>query len=227
LVNVLLCAASAAGVYFLFGHTRVSLNPLSGILPPAGLGWRNGAFYCWWVYSISFLMLAVNVLPIHPLDGGKLLQTVLWKLIGHHRSMITSAVIGMCCAAGMGIAGLVYWNLYILALAGWLFIACYQERIELQEASPLEPWQEEGIEAASNLYRDPDTGRKRISRKTQRMARKRAMQETAQRQRIDAILAKVSKLGMGGLSWRERRTLRKASERLRKREVEMREILGD
>jgi hypothetical protein len=51
------------------------------------------------------------------------------------------------------------------------------------------------------------------------------MQETAERDRIDAILAKVSAQGMHSLTWGEKRALRKATERQRKRDLELSKYL--
>jgi hypothetical protein len=43
--------------------------------------------------------------------------------------------------------------------------------------------------------------------------------ERAEQQQIDAILAKVSAKGMNSLTWLEKRTLRRATERQRQRDL--------
>jgi len=225
--NVVMCAAAAAGVWVLDDHTWVPLNPLRSFLPPPEIGWHNAAFYCWWAFAVSYILLVLNLLPIHPLDGGRMLQATLWTIFGHYSSMVIAGVIGMCGAVALGVYGLVYWNLFVVVLSAWLFYSCYQERVALAEAGPAEPWQEESADFSQSLYRDADTGRRRVNRKTRKLALKRARQDAAERQRLDTILAKVSAEGLQRLTWRERRFLRKATERLRRREVEMKEILGD
>ncbi|RYD38207.1 MAG: peptidase M50 [Verrucomicrobiaceae bacterium] len=77
---------------------------------------------CWWsdryieshavvallnsIFGINLVLLIFNVLPIYPLDGGQILQALLWYRLGYARALLI--------ASGVGIAG-------TLALAIWLF----------------------------------------------------------------------------------------------------------
>jgi Zn-dependent protease len=227
LVNVAICAAAAAAVYFLADHTWVVFNPFQNPLPPENIGWHSPAFYFWWLFVISYLNLLFNLLPIPPLDGGKLLQSVLWKITDYHRSMIFSCVLGMCGSSMLAIVGLVRWEPLLIVLGACLFYACYQERLALQEAGPGEPWQEEMGDFSGSLHREQHAGRRKVSKRVRHLARKRARQEILERQRLDAILAKVSTEGLASLNWRERRVLRIATEERRKRENELKELLGE
>ena len=50
------------------------------------------AYYLWFIYMLSWGLLLFNLLPIFPMDGGRLLQGLLWFKIGYYRaSMITFA----------------------------------------------------------------------------------------------------------------------------------------
>jgi membrane associated rhomboid family serine protease len=76
----------------------------------------------------------------------------------------------------------------------------------------------------ANLYEPTPTLRRRhrhVSRRAIKKARKLAEQAALEQQRIDMILAKVSATGMASLTWRERRALHKATERQRKRDLEL------
>jgi Zn-dependent protease len=227
LVNVAICAAAAGGVYLLADHTVVQLNPFGSLLPTADIEWHSAAFYLWWLFITSYLLLLLNLLPILPLDGGQMLQALVWKLTDFHRSMMFACVIGMGGAAVLGVIGLVRWAPLLILLGAWIFYSNYRERMVLQEAGPGEPWQEEMGDFSSSLYRDPVTSRRKVSKKVLRLARKRAREELAERQRLDAILAKVSSQGLASLTWRERRVLRIATEQRRKREEELKELLGE
>ena len=42
------------------------------------------------------VLLMFNLLPIYPMDGGRLLQEVLWLFIGYPRSLLVAGMIGTC-----------------------------------------------------------------------------------------------------------------------------------
>jgi Zn-dependent protease len=58
----------------------------------------------WW---INLVLLIFNMLPIYPLDGGQILRSLLWFVLGRAKSLIAATVIGF-----FGVAGLI-------ALAVW------------------------------------------------------------------------------------------------------------
>jgi Zn-dependent protease len=232
LVNVLICIAAGVGVYVLGAHATVSLNPLANPLAvpiKQSWHWQTPAFYFWWVFVISYLLLVLNLLPIFPLDGGRIVQCTLWKIFGYHRSMLLACITGMGGSVALAAFALWSWNsltVTLLLLAGCLFYYCFQERRVLREAGPGESWQGADADYSSVLYRDPDTSRRsRVARRAQRIARKHAREAAADRARLDAILAKVSAQGLHSLTWRERRTLRLATERRRQQDLDMKDLL--
>lgn len=52
------------------------------------------------VWFINLFLLLFNILPIYPLDGGQILRSLLWFLIGRARSLMVAAVLGLIGAAG-------------------------------------------------------------------------------------------------------------------------------
>ena len=87
---------------------NVALLPLLGVfwfVPVAGeLGHL--------LYRIAWInagLLIFNLLPIYPLDGGQILQSLLWFAVGRWKSLAASSVIG-----GIGVAGLGALGLYVL-----------------------------------------------------------------------------------------------------------------
>lgn len=53
---------------------------------------------------INFGLLAFNMLPVYPLDGGQILQSLLWFVIGRAKSLLVVTVIGALAAAAI-----LYW----------------------------------------------------------------------------------------------------------------------
>jgi Zn-dependent protease/ribosomal protein S27AE len=71
--------------------------------------------------TINLLLLISNMLPIYPLDGGQILQALLWFVIGRVRSLMVVSVIGMAAGAGVLVLAIVATEFWIGMLA--LFMA--------------------------------------------------------------------------------------------------------
>jgi Zn-dependent protease len=50
---------------------------------------------------INLGLLIFNLLPIYPLDGGQILQSLLWFVIGQARSLMVAGILGIVGAAGL------------------------------------------------------------------------------------------------------------------------------
>src|SRR5690606_6556413 len=105
LVNLIFCLVSGAYLVATTGTTAfVLLNPFGGLLiPPPGLGFLG---FMLLFYQVNLLLLAFNLLPIYPLDGGQLLGVFLWPLLGLQRATEIACQLGL-----VGCAGLFLWAL--------------------------------------------------------------------------------------------------------------------
>ncbi len=219
LVNVLICVLTSTALWGL-NRGRVAFNPLTPLTPFKAYFHGIGlSYYLYWIYLVSWALLLFNLLPIYPLDGGQMLQTILWPKLGYFRSMMIATITGMVGAVVVGIIGLAkgYFLLVFVALIGFQY--CFQKRLMLKQMGPY-GLEEDGIDYSSSLRSDAPH-RHRLSRRVIRKARRRAAEEQAEQGRIDDILAKVSAHGMHSLTWWERRTLKKATARQRERDLEM------
>jgi Zn-dependent protease len=62
----------------------------------------NAYRYAVTLWYINTLLLAFNMLPIYPLDGGQILRSLLWFVFGRARSLLVATILGF-----IGILGLI------------------------------------------------------------------------------------------------------------------------
>jgi Zn-dependent protease len=108
---------------------NVVLVPILSVLWWLGdsAGWEqtnpNLALYIETVWYVNLVLLVFNMLPVYPLDGGKILFSLLWFVFGRARSLLIATVIGF-----MGVAGLMAFAIFICSSypqnGVWLLIVC-------------------------------------------------------------------------------------------------------
>jgi Zn-dependent protease len=78
---------------------NVILGPVLFLLWYAFGYWRGGEIsrFLWSVAWMNVYLLLLNILPIWPLDGGKVAFAALRSRLGHTRSRLVSALTGMVC----------------------------------------------------------------------------------------------------------------------------------
>lgn len=220
-VNLFFCILTGTAIFLLNG-SEDSIpwfpfrNGIKSYIPHDTL-----TYYVWWVFLINYALMMFNLcLVFYPFDMGRMIQEVLWAIIGYYRSMMIATTVGMIGAVAVSAFGIYErsWLLFTIAVFG--FIECYRQRQMLREMGPDELG--DGIDySAAYEPQTPRRRRSRLSQRAVRKARKLALAARLEQERIDQILAKVSAHGMASLTWTERRALRKATEHRRKRDLEL------
>jgi len=77
------------------------------------------------VYFINKWLLIFNILPIYPLDGGQILRSLLWFVMGRGRSLLVATIFGFIgVAAFIGLA-LYNQSVWIGAVAVFMLMNCW------------------------------------------------------------------------------------------------------
>lgn len=178
--------------------------PLENIFTPLGL-LRE-------IVQINGMLILVNLLPFYWFDGGFLLEAALRLRLGISRSVRVTCIAGMCIAP-LGFAYAVY-RQELISMIFWAFLFAGSFNKFRAERGP---WGDSGASSyASSLAQNAGRDVRRKPRWPNRSAVKKAAAQRREREKIDAILEKVHSSGMQSLTWGERRTLSKATERQRR-----------
>jgi Zn-dependent protease len=187
--------------------------------------------------QLNLWLLAFNLLPFFPMDGGRVLRAWLSGRMHPNRATLIAVRIGQVGAVAIGIAGLVMGELRgsILLLIGLSnFFACRRELMMARHsvgpyaaAEPRQPWESDPDawkQSGSTDYAKPpgtkEPGRigKWRAARSEKAKIKKLQEEDRLNAELDRVLDRVHEVGMAGLSAKERRILERVSKARRKRD---------
>jgi len=230
-VNVAFCILSAAAIFILSGASILpGVNPLRtglhlvrdvpAFTPMLG---ETSFIALFTFYRVNLFLLAFNLLPIYPLDGGQLFHAIIWPFVGLQRASIIACQVGLVGCALFGLWGLSTQGagmLVFIAIFGgftcWqrLQAARYGLLVEDQAFTPYthRPSGGSGRGFWSRLlktkprrrtvvhpmeYPNPNPGGWQAKQQ----------EREQEHEELDRILKKVHERGVGSLSYVERQTL--------------------
>ena len=107
---------------------NVALAPVLSLLWWLGysLGWAdampNAYAFVKAICIINWGLLIFNMLPIYPLDGGQILQSLLWFVLGRARSLMVATVLGFVGVVGFFILALWVRSVWIGAISVFMLM---------------------------------------------------------------------------------------------------------
>jgi Zn-dependent protease len=76
----------------------------------------------WWM---NVGLLAFNILPIYPLDGGQIFRSLLWFVLGRARSLMAATIIGFLGALGLVGFALYTQSIWLGVLSAYILMNCW------------------------------------------------------------------------------------------------------
>lgn len=119
LVTLALALLLAGGVWFTEGQEALRLREYGD--------WSLLAALCW----VNVVLLAFNLIPAFPMDGGRMLRAGLSRWLGLVRGTRIAARVGQALAIGFAIIGLQY-NPFLLLIAIFVFLGAEAELEHVQ-----------------------------------------------------------------------------------------------
>jgi Zn-dependent protease len=225
-VNLIVCGLCLPAV-MADGPVWQTLNPLTLPISSAEFESRGVLVSIQLLaFSLNWMMLVVNLLPVFPLDGGQMVRSGLTARLGASMASEISIRIGFVAGILLAVlAMLVFKHVILLGLAFLILLLTMQESFQLQAGDAFDDsfmgydfsQGYTSLEKSDRAKREPRPGLVARWLESRRQDKQRRLEEQHQQvdEQLDSILAKVHEHGMQALSPSERRLLKRASDRYR------------
>ncbi|MDB5305977.1 MAG: Peptidase family [Gemmataceae bacterium] len=197
---------------------REALAGVERALAPGWAVWLNRIFWLSWV------LLLFNLLPAYPLDGGQMMQSLVWARTDYRRGVVVASYSGFVVSVVFLVVSIAANEALFMGLALFMLYSASMKLYSLEMEDG--PFGYDFSAGYTSLERDdepPPRPKKpgyftrwwqaRKARKLRRAAERRAQDE----ERKELLLEKIALSGLGSLTDDERRFLEQFSSRYRHR----------
>jgi len=182
---------------------------------PSWLVWVNRLFW------LNLVLTLLNFIPAYPLDGGQILQGLVWARTDYRQGTVVACISGFICAMAMFVVSIAVIEPLIIALCFFVLFACWVKWRQLTESMGEFGYDTEKGYSGLDDEDAPPKPQKKVGffkRWLQARAAKKLQQEHEQRakddERMDQLLEKIAR--KEPVTEEERRFMQRVSERYRK-----------
>ena len=177
------------------------------------------------VFWLNWFLLLLNLLPGFPLDGGRMLQALLWWRGDYRQATLTAVFAGFVVMVVIVMFGLVANENMPLLLGLFIYLTCKQQWFVLETGGDEPMFGYDFSQGYTSLERDQPAPRPRkrpnfvqrwFRRRAQRKAQREQETREAEERRMDELLEKVQQHGLQALTDEERRFLTRVRRSLQK-----------
>lgn len=224
LVNLAICGMTLPTVLKLADPTQV-LNPFA--VPEVNLHGAPLPSILLLTFCASWILLLVNILPVYPFDGGRILHTVLTWKFGSDPATQYYLYTGCAVAIVAMIAGILTSSTWLVFIGAIVLVFNMLESIQLRTSDTYDDsfMGYDFSQGYTSLERgeepraaaEPGVLKRWMDRRKRERDERRQQREQVEEQQLDVLLDKVHAQGIESLTEAERRQLRRASARFRDR----------
>jgi Zn-dependent protease len=89
------------------------------------------------VFFMNLVILAFNLLPVYPLDGGQILRSLLWYALGRARSLMVATGLGFLGVIGLAALALRLRSIWLGILTAFVALNCWSGFQQARQLSAL------------------------------------------------------------------------------------------
>jgi len=90
------------------------------------------------VFIVNGFMLAFNLLPVYPLDGGQIVWSLLWFLMGRAKALVVATTIGIIGVIGLFLLAVVQGSAWLFIMCVFIFLNCWRALLYARQQAKLE-----------------------------------------------------------------------------------------
>jgi Zn-dependent protease len=233
ILNLAVCAGLVPILLGQDQSVRTLMNPMNyGEDGSLVLATQTSHLACQLGFIVNWLLVLINLIPVHPLDGGRVLQTVLTEQYGLQASNHIYLKVGTFAGIAFVFGGLLFNSAFVVAIGTFVLVMNLEETYRMRSADAYDDSFmgydfSQGYTSLERGGADEPAGERktkagffakwRQERKDKREAAERE-RAAADAKQLDDILARLHDVGYDSLTDEEKRVLNRASNRYKNRQ---------